>query len=269
MKHLLLSLLIVGAFMFVAGSVFAQTGDVLQPSEGTGWLIGPVGGINLVSYKTNTFAILSSEPSCFTAQNGSDIAPFFGITAELPTSASMQGFIIIDLLYDSKSSKFSTTSDSRTDIPTKINGNVEPGNITTSETASLAYVSANVGYKYNFTEGPSPVGPGVQLTAGFGVPITSTLNKTVTVSAASPNGGTQQSLQTNAVPVKDAATGVSPGIRIALRGQFTYDIPLSPAWIATPTVGYDLPVTKVDNSDKSWTASSAFAGVALRYFIGK
>ena len=262
--------LILGAMFISSCNTAAQKGDVLDPSQEGGWLIGPVGGINLVSYKTNSFAILSSEPSCFTAQNGSDIAPFFGISAELPTSASMQGFIMIDLLYDSKSSKFSTTSGARTGIPTKINGNVQNGDITTSETASLAYVSANVGYKYNFTEGPSPVGPGVQLTAGVGVPITSTLNKTVTVSAAAPTGGgTQSSTQTNAVPVKDAATGVSPGIRIALRGQFTYDIPLTPAWIATPTVGYDLPVTKVDNSSKSWTASSAFAGVALRYFIGK
>ncbi len=269
MKQYLLSLLLVGAFIFAADTVFAQS-DVLRPSETGGWLIGPVGGINLVSYKTNSFAILSSEPSCFTAQNGSDVAPFFGLTAELPLNENMQNFIMIELLYDSKSSKFTTTSDARTNIPTKINGNVQNGNIATTETASLAYVSANVGYKYNFTQSSSPVGPGIQLTAGVGIPITSTLNKTVTVSAADPNnGGLQTSNQTFSVPVKDPATNVSPGVRIAFRGQFTYDIPLSPAWIATPSVGYDLPVTKVDNSDKSWSASSAFAGIAIRYFIGK
>src|SRR5258706_8527223 len=103
MKQYFLSLIITGALLFGASPLFAQTGDVLNPSEGTGFLIGPVGGINLVSYKTSEFAILNSEPTCFTAQNGSDIAPFFGLTAELPLSASMQNFIIIEALYDSKS----------------------------------------------------------------------------------------------------------------------------------------------------------------------
>jgi hypothetical protein len=264
MKKYLLSLLVIGALLFGADSLFAQTGDVLQPSEGIGWLIGPVGGINLVSYKTNSFAILNSEPTCFTAQNGSDVAPFFGLTAEFPLSASMQNFIVVEALYDSKSSKFTATNASRVGIPTKLNGNVQLGNITTSETASLAYLLINGGYKYNFTEGPSPVGPGIQLCVSVGLKLTSNLNKTVTVSAADPNTGIQSSTQTNSI----AAPGAQ-SIRIGIRGQFTYDIPLSPSWIATPTVGYDFPFTKVDNTDDSWSASAAYAGIAIRYFIGK
>ena len=266
MKQYFLSLLVISALMFGSDILFAQTGDVLNPSEGTGWLIGPVGGINLVSYKTNSFAILNSEPTCFTAQNGSDVAPFFGLTAEFPLSASMQNFIVAEVLYDSKSSKFTATNSSRTNIPTKVNGNVQNGNITTSQTATLNYLSANVGYKYNFTEGPSPVGPGIQVCLSVGFKLTSNLNKTVTVSAADSGtgGGLRSNTQTNSVP-----DGGTQGIRIAARGQFTYDIPLSPSWIATPTVGYDFPFTKVDNSDKNWTASSAYAGIALRFFIGK
>lgn len=264
MKQYFLSLIITGTLLFGANSLFAQTGDVLNPSEGTGFLIGPVGGINLVSYKTAEFPILNSEPTCFTAQNGSDIAPFFGLTAEIPLSVSMQSFIIIEALYDSKSSKFTATNATRSNIPTKVNGNVQNGTITTSETASLTYLQINGGYKYNFTEGPSPVGPGLQLCVSVGLKLTSTLNKTVTVSAADPNGGIQQNTQTNSL----AAPGAQ-GIRVGLRGQFTYDIPLSPAWIATPTVGYDFPFTKVDNTSSNWSASSAYAGVAIRYFIGK
>ena len=266
MKQYFLSLFIIAALFLSGGALFAQSsnGDVLAPSEGNGWLIGPVGGINLVSYKTNSFAILNSEPTCFTAQNGSDVAPFFGLTAEFPLSATMQNFIIVEALYDSKSSKFTATNNSRVDIPTKLNGNVQLGNITTSQTASLAYLLVNAGYKYNFTEGPSPVGPGIQLCISVGLKLTSNLNKTVTVSAADSGTNLQSSTQTNSVAVNGAQS-----IRIGLRGQFTYDIPLSPAWIATPTVGYDFPFTKVDNSDKSWTASSAYAGIAIRYFIGK
>jgi len=93
MKHSFLSLFLMAALILSAETLFAQ-GDVLQPDEGGGFLIGPMAGINLVSYKTNEFPILNSEPSCFTAQNGSDIAPFFGITAMIPLGSSLQNFII-------------------------------------------------------------------------------------------------------------------------------------------------------------------------------
>lgn len=264
MKHSFLFLLAISAVLFSANSVFAQVGDVLNPSEGTGFLIGPIGGINLVSYKTDEFAVLSSEPDCFKAQNGSDIAPFFGLTAEFPLTQNMQDFIIVEALYDSKSSKFTTTNNSRVDIPTKVNGNVQTGNVTTTETATLTYLLLNAGYKYNFTQSSSPVGPGIQLCASFGLKLASNLNKTVHVEAAAVTMGDKaMSDETKASPVEGAQ-----GIRIGVRGQFTYDIPLSPAWIATPTIGYDFPFTKVDNQ-KNWTASAAYGGIAIRYFIGK
>ncbi|MEP7234365.1 MAG: hypothetical protein ABI778_03625 [Ignavibacteriota bacterium] len=270
MKHSLLSLFLFCALILSAESLFAQSGgDVLNPDEGGGFLIGPIAGINLVSYKTDEFAILNSEPTCFTAQNGSDIAPFFGLTAMIPLGSEMQNFIILQAIYDSKSSKFTTTNGSRTSIPTKINGNVADGSVTTSETATLTYLLVDVGYKYNFTQGPSPVGPALQLTINTGFRLSSTLNKTVTVTAASPQGapGSGQTLsntQTNAVEALGATA-----IRIGIRAQFMYDIPLSPSWILSPLVGYDLPFTKVADSNMNWSASAAYAGVALHYFIGK
>jgi len=268
MKHSLLSLLIISAVLFFANVTFAQDskqGSVLEPTETGGFLIGPVGGINLVTYKTDEFAILNSEPSCFRAQNGSDVCFFAGLSAEIPLGETMQNFIVAEAIYDCKSSKFTGTNNTRVDIPTKVNGNVQPGNITTSETASLMYLLFDLGYKYNFTQSSSPVGPGIQLCVNFGLRMTSDLNKTVTVSAAD---GTSNSLASKT----ETATTPAPdpqSIRIGIRGAFTYDIPLTPEWIATPMVGYDFPFTKVDNTDKNWSASSAYGGIAIRYFLGK
>lgn len=257
-KKLLFALALAGA-MFV-GSAHAQGvegGGVIAPEDEGGFLIGPVGGINLVTYSTSAFPILESEPQCFQAQNGSDVAPFGGLTAAIPIGQGMQNFIIAEAIYDSKSSKFTSVNENRTDVQTKVDGNVGPGNVSTSLTADVAYLLLNAGYKYNFVEGPSPVGPGVQLVASVGMKIQNKLNETVTVSAV-----TGSATVTNSSDNADAE-----GIRIALRGQFTYDIPLTLTWIATPTVGYDLALSKVDKSSRDWKASSAFGGVAIRYLI--
>jgi hypothetical protein len=281
MKHFLLSLFLIATIAFFEiHSVAAQDlgGGVLNPETTGGFLIGPVGGVNLVSYKTNKFAILSSEPDCFTAENGSDVCFHVGLTAEFPLGETMQNFIVGEVLYDCKSSKFTTANNTRTAIPTKLNGVVVDGSVTTNETATLNYLLANVGYKYNFTTGPSPVGPGVQLCISVGIPISAALNKTVTVTASSgsqPPNDVNTKTSTSEVPVAQDATGSSPAVatslRIAARAQFTYDIPLTDngSWTATPTVGYDFPFTKVDDSNRSWSASSAYGAVALRYFIGK
>ncbi|MEI8134480.1 MAG: hypothetical protein WCH46_05295 [bacterium] len=273
MKKFLLSLFLVGAFVGFTTPIFAQGSLVLNPESTGGFLIGPIAGINLVSYKTNSFAILNSEPDCFTAQNGSDVAPFFGLSAELPLGETMQNFIIVEAIYDSKSSKFTTQNQSRAIIPTKKNGVVVDGSVTTSETATLNYLLVNLGYKYNFTTGPAPVGPAIQLCISAGLPMTSRLNKSVDVKASSgvPGAGAvSESNQTSAVEVKDHEPGVTAAFRVGARAQFDYDIPLTEngSWVATPCVGYDLPFTQVDNSTYKWTASSLFFGACLRYFIG-
>lgn len=258
MKKTIIILFALSCVLFSASASFCQfEPGVLQPESGSGFLIGPIGGINLVTYSTEKFSILQSEPACFQAQNGSGIAPFFGVTAALPLGVNMKNFIIIEAIYDSKSSKFTSENGNRTDVPTKLNGQVGNGNISTTLKADLSYLILNGGYKYNFTEASSPVGPSVMLAVSVGIKLSSTLDKTIVVSAV--NGS---STVTDAQPVDGAQ-----GIRIALRPMFAYDIPLSPTWIASPTVGYDFPVTKVDNTDRKWGASAAWAGVALRYFI--
>jgi hypothetical protein len=259
-KKLLFALALAGGLVFSSASnaQIAEEEGVLFPAEQGGILVGPVGGINLVTYSTSEFPIIDEEPTCFQAQNGSDVAPFGGLTVAIPLGTGMQSFIIGEAIYDSKSSKFTSVNENRSDVQTKLDGEVGPGNVTTSLTADVAYLLLNLGYKHNFVEGPAPVGPGVQLVASVGMKIQNKLNETVTVSAVKVGSATV----TNSADNPDAS-----GIRIALRGQFTYDIPLSQTWIATPHAGYDLVLSKVDDSNREWKASSAYGGVAIRYLI--
>ena len=263
MRNRLFSLLILAA-LGIASSASAQQGNVLNPIVQTGFLIGPIGGINLVAYNTDAFPILNSEASCFTAQNGSDIAPWGGLTFEYPlgNSTELQNFIVVEALYDSKSSKF-TSQNGSTTTPTKKNNVEADGSVTTSLDAQLAYLLINLDYKYNFTPGPSPVGPGFQVGPSIGIRMTSTLNKTVTVSASS--GDPNNPVATATVTSPSAVPSAS-GIRLSLRAGVTYDIPFTQEWIATPTVGYDFPITKV-NTTYNWRASAVFAGIAFRYFV--
>jgi len=251
-------------------SIKAQgaSGGVLTPEEEVGWLIGPVGGLNLVAYSSNSFPILNSEPTCFTAKNGSGAAPWGGITAEIPLGPLMNNFIVAEVIYDSKSAKFTAENGSDATRPTKFNGHIENGSVNTSLTADLAYAVANIMFKYNFTEGPAPVGPGIQVGPSVGFRMASKLNKTVTVSSTATNvtpGGLHDGLASQTVTTPTEVENPQ-SIRIALRAQGTYDLAFSQKWIATPTIGYDFPITKVD-SDRGWSAQSLFAGVAIRYFL--
>ena len=242
----------------------AQTGgDVLNPTESIGFLLGPVGGINAVAYNSSAFPIIESEKDCFTAQNGSDIAPWVGFTFEFPLSAAMQNFIIGEVIYDSKSSKFTALNGSKLTTATKQNGYEAPGSVATALTSSLDYLLIDLAFKYNFTEGPSPVGPGIQIGPSVGIKTTSNFNKTVTVTASNGTGDGVTASQT--VSAQSPIDGAQ-AIRLALRAQATYDIPFTQTWIMTPTVGYDLPITKVD-ATREWHASSVYAGVAFRYFL--
>jgi len=104
-------------------------------------------------------------------------------------------------------------------------------------------------------------------------------DKTVTVTASSGNASspTATASVTQTVDVAgykiDAVTGQggttadqAAAIRLALRAAATYDIPFSQDWIGTPIVGYDFPITKVENT-RNWRASSLFGGIAFRYYI--
>jgi hypothetical protein len=276
MRNRLFQLLLAAVILAPCGTLFAQTGSVLSPTVQTGFLIGPVGGINLVAYNSDQFPILNSEPNCFKAQNGSDVAPWGGISFEYPLgdANALQNFIVAEVLYDSKSSKFTNVLANAVTTPTKKNGVPAEGTVNTSLDASLSYLDLFVGYKYNFTPGPSPVGPGIQVGPTVGMKMAANFNKTVTVTASSGNASsptaTASVTQTTAVSGLPTGNGTTSGqaesIRLALRAAATYDIPFSQEWIGTPVVGYDFPITKVE-STRNWRASSLFGGIAFRYYI--
>ncbi len=268
MRNRLLLILSAFAILAMGGNARAQKGGVLTPEVQVGFLAGPVGGINLVAYNSDAFPILNSEPSCFLAQNGSGVAPWGGASLEFPMGNpnELQNFIVGEVIYDSKSSKFTNLSGAAASTPTKLNGVVDNNSgVTTALDATLSYLVVNLQYKYNFTPGPSPVGPGIQVGPSVGIKMGANFNKTVTVSASSGDmnvgGGVQTQTVTSSTTVSTASS-----LRIALRAQATYDISFSNDWIGTPTVGYDFPITRVDNTE-NWRASALFAGLAIRYFI--
>lgn len=270
MRNRLFVLFTAAACIAVASHrVSAQGGNIIKPEVQTGFLVGPIGGINLVAYNSSAFPILNLEPTCFQAENGSDVAAWGGISFEFPMGNpnELQNFIVGEVLYNSFSSKFSNAAnESAPSIPTKVNGVEAPGSVTTALTASLAYLEVNLAYKYNFTPGPSPVGPGIQVGPVVGIKMTANYNKTVTVTAVSTApGATTGDQMTEAVSATTADDNAG-GLRVALRAAATYDISFSNEWIATPIVGYDFPITKVDPTN-NWRSSALFAGIAFRYFI--
>jgi hypothetical protein len=266
MRNRLFLLLSAIAVLVVATGASAQ--NIIHPEVQTGFLVGPIGGINLVAYNSDQFGILNLEPTCFLAQNGSDVAAWGGVSFEFPMGNpnELQSFIVGEVLYDSKSSKFSGLNNSAVGIPTKMNGVVDQNSsVTTALSARLAYLEVNLAYKYNFTPGPAPVGPGIQVGPVVGIKMGANYTKTISVSATSGDANVGGGIANQSV----SATSADPtaaGLRIALRAAATYDLSFSPDWIATPTVGYDFPITKVDPNN-NWRASALFAGIAFRYFI--
>ncbi len=244
-------------------------GGVITPQVQIGFLAGPVGGVNLVTYNSDAFPILSTEPSCFLAQNGSDVAAWGGLSLEFPlgNASALQNFIVGEVVFDSRSSKFTNLNGGAQTTPTKLNGYVyDNSSVQTALDASLSYLVVNLAYKYNFTPGPSPVGPGIQIGPSIGIKMAANFNKTVTVTAVSPNATADNENPAVQTVTNSSAVQNAQSLRIALRGAATYDISLSPDWIATPTVGYDFPLTKVDATE-NWRASALFGGIAIRYFI--
>ncbi|HET6400594.1 MAG TPA: hypothetical protein VFH95_04265 [Candidatus Kapabacteria bacterium] len=268
MRNRLFLILFAFAFIGIAGQASAQ--GVLTPQVQVGFLAGPVGGVNLVTYNSDAFPILSSEPTCFLAQNGSDVAAWGGISLEFPlgNAQALQNFIVGEVIYDSKSSKFTNTNGGANATPTKLNGFVDNNSsVTTALDASLSYLVVNLAYKYNFTPGPSPVGPGIMIGPSIGIKMSANFNKTVTVSAISPNASAANpNLAAVQTVTNSSAITTANALRISLRAAATYDISFSNDWIATPVVGYDFPITKVDPTE-NWRASALFGGIAIRYFI--
>ena len=256
----------VGLLLSTANPVFAQDeGDVIDPVQPSGWLIGPIAGMNLVSYSTDAFPMIQQEADCFMAQNGSGAAPFVGLTAAFPLSNTYQNFVVGEVIYDGRNASFTAENEAaqRRTIITKKNGVEAEGSVETAASAKLSYLLLNLAYKYNFTEGPSPVGPGIQVGPSVGLKMASSITKHVTVRASS--GDPNNAQRTDASSLEDDVANAE-GIRIALRGMATYDLPVTSLWVATPTIGYDFAITKVDEA-RNWKASGLFGGIAFRYLV--
>ena len=215
-KNIFIVLLFMSAVAMVPDYCFAQ-GNVY---------LGITPGVNFVKYNTSPFSIPNSDPNTI-IQNGAGTAPLLGVSCQVNVGNPINNnFIVFEGFYDSKLAKFANISNANNEIA-----------------ASLSYVLLNIGYKYNFNDGPMVNGPAIELSAYMGYKLIG--NFTYTANNISP-------------PIDGAKTW-----RFGLRGQFVYDIPISPLWVVSPLVGFDYPFTKVDNTSRSWMASSVYIGISF------
>lgn len=161
-------------------------------------------------------------------KNGSGIAPLLGITVEFPLTEYNTHFILMEALYDSKSGHFTSENSSNT------------------LSATATYLNMCIGYKHNLFVKDVPFGPGLSILLGFGLPLAEDQPADLSQAKRSP-------------------------VRLNVCGEFTYDIPLIINWykaiIVTPLIGYDFPVTLVDNSARNWRASSIYGGISVRMHL--
>jgi hypothetical protein len=204
--------------------------------------IGAVGGLNFVNYNSDAFPVLASNLAAVRAQNGSGTALYYGLSLQLPVTPSESNSIVLELLYDSKSAQFKTIQES--------------DSVSSTLSSRLSYLTFNLAYKYNFTEGPMPVGPAIQIGIAIGLTVQKYFDRTI-----SP-----EEFAIREKPVRQDVIDAAQGIRLALRPELIYDIPLSYSWIVSPRVGYDFPITKVD-ATRNWHASAIIAGASLHYRV--
>jgi hypothetical protein len=231
--------------MFIASSLWAQDSSKVK------FLIGPVVGYNGVAYNTSEFTPPESNPDFDVVQNGNAGTQFFGISAQIPVISGMDKFLIIEGLYDSKSADFNSFG-------------LVHGDSLINLSASLSYVLLNVGFKYNFFDtslNTMPNGLGIQACASFGYAFNHQFNTVFdSVDSHLNTTGKSQNIVSNIEGINQ--------IRIAIRTELTYDIPIGSRLEVTPSVGYDAPLTKVDNTQRNWWASSEYGAIALRYAFG-
>ncbi len=245
----------------------SETGDThssmesLHPAQHTVWF-GVIGGINYNQYQTASFNYPGIDPVVIPESGESGKAMLLGISCEIQLGRNNLGFLVEEVLYDSKNASFSPGSAKNISLD-NFSFPGQRGDISTSLNASLSYLIVATGYKYNFIRSSSPYGPGIQLTIYAGINLSGDLNQDI-YSETYPDSKGYRNWQEVTFP-----GAFNPNlIRLGMRGQISYDIPVSGNMLVTPLIGYDLPFTKVDNSDKSWSASSIFAGIAAHFGIG-
>jgi hypothetical protein len=231
----------VGEFFFTGNHACAQEEEagLFVPSGYQNLSMGIFGGINFVNYHTNSFQFQNSS-----FKNGSGISPMIGILSELPLSQDYKKFVVFQVLYNSKSGKFL------------------PDNGSSSLSASLTFLMISAGMKLNFLNWENyssryqnvPVGPGIQATLNIGKKLRSRF--------------------TEITSDYESSTEISgaKNISFSLCGQINWDIPLDlfGRMNLMPFVGYDFPLTKVDNTDRSWMVPSFYTGITFHHvvFIG-
>ncbi|MFI5201497.1 MAG: hypothetical protein ACHQNE_03840 [Candidatus Kapaibacterium sp.] len=209
------------------------------------FLVGPESGYNYITYRSDAFPVLGSEPKYYLVQNGIGHGYFWGLSGEDPLDTNMHHFFILEAGYDSKPGTFTTLSGGPPDTATSITG--------VKLWTTLSYIYVNLGYKYNFCSDSIPNGLGIQLCLSIGVKWGADFLKSV-----SDNQG-QSVTNASAITTADA-------LRLALRPELTYDLPFTDSWVLTPFAGYELPLTKVDDTE-NWWVSALYGGLALRYAI--
>ncbi len=239
-------------------AVSAQVAHAQDSTARPRFLIGVMGGYNQEFYRSNAFPILNSVPDDFLAQNGSGHGYFWGANYEDPLSQEMHHFFILEVGYASKPGTFTLHSSSPwpdTIGVDPLSGSQPHDTVVaiTAEalTATLSYIYVNIGYKFNFRSDTLPNGFGVQLCFSVGIKAGATFRKTITAAGFGS--------VTSAISVTTAQA-----LRLALRPEITYDLPLNESFILTPFVGFDYPLTQVDQPE-DWTVSSAYGGMALRF----
>jgi hypothetical protein len=216
------------------------------------WLIGALGGYNLIAYNTDEFSIPGTEPGFRNAQNASGHDWLSGGALEIPLDRSMENFIVFEVSYDGKDADFGLDSW----LP------ASSGNFDTAYALSgqLTYYVFNIGYKFNFFSGSVPTGIGVQLCASVGYIFQKNFNRTMYIYTTN-NLDVPINKVSELYPIPSVAS-----FRLALRPELTYDIPIRSQWLLTPSIGYDAPITKVDPS-LNWTANSLYFGLAVQYMF--
>ncbi|MFI5202142.1 MAG: hypothetical protein ACHQNE_07130 [Candidatus Kapaibacterium sp.] len=219
----------------------------------TGILLGAAGGYQGVVYNTNAFSVPLSKPGFFVVQSGSAGTQFFGLTAEIPLSSGMDDFLVLEGIYDSRSGDFASM--------TRVNS----GDSSMWLSTSLAYALLNIGFKYNMVSHGLPSMFGLKVCASFGLAVHDEFFMHQDSVAA--NQGYPGYSVVKSQTIASEIDGLNE-FRIAIRAELTYDIPVGTRWIFTPYVGFDTPLTKVDNTDRNWTTRSVYAALALLYRIG-
>ncbi|HEY3876880.1 MAG TPA: hypothetical protein VGM92_15545 [Candidatus Kapabacteria bacterium] len=222
------------AFMLCILSIVTISRAQERPSL----LIGLTGGYERVGYNTDLFPALNIEPSTYIAQNAKGKGYYYGVSLEHSFLLNERLYYLFEFGYNS--------------MPATFEGYLTNGDTAVSLRTVLSYYTINWGVKYDFSSDSIPRGFGIQACLSIGSRNEANYWKSVTVNSSTATNVSSDPMAT--------------ALRIAIRSELTYDLPLTNYWIVTPSVGYDFPLTKVDPNN-NWRANALYGGAAVRYVV--